>query len=383
VFFDTGQQLGSSGYMGPGFSASVPPFGSLFGSPASFPLPPAQVNPVIVNPPVPPFTNTVPSVFPAHLQLPFTLQWNASVEQAFGKAQVLTVSYVGSNGRRLLEANQVNAGAFNPNFNTVVFNQNGLTSDYDALQVQFQRRLAAGLQALGSYTWSHCIDYGSMNSSLPYQHGNCDFDVRHNLSGAVSYDLPGARQNGFFRAVLRHWGLDDRFTARSAFPVLLQGNLLTNPATGQQFYGGLDLVPGEPLYISGSRCAALYNNGKGCPGGRALNPNAVRLPPSSSQAGDAPRNFVRGFGLWQMDLAVRREFPIYERLKLQFRAEAFNLFNHPNFGTINSTYCSPAAGPGCTFGQAQATLAQSLGTLSPLYQMGGSRSMQFALKLVF
>jgi hypothetical protein len=84
-----------------------------------------------------------------------------------------------------------------------------------------------------------------------------------------------------------------------------------------------------------------------------------------------------------MDLAVRREFPIYERLKLQFRAEAFNLFNHPNFGTINSTYCSPAAGPGCTFGQAQATLAQSLGTLSPLYQMGGSRSMQFALKLVF
>jgi hypothetical protein len=72
---------------------------------------------------------------------------------------------------------------------------------------------------------------------------------------------------------------------------------------------------------------------------------------------------------------------VYERLKLQFRAEAFNLFNHPNFGTINPTYCP--VGSGCTFGQATASLAQSLGVLSPLYQMGGPRSMQFALKLVF
>jgi hypothetical protein len=82
-----------------------------------------------------------------------------------------------------------------------------------------------------------------------------------------------------------------------------------------------------------------------------------------------------------MDLALRREFPIYERLKLQFRAETFNIFNHPNFGAMNSNYCAP--GPGCTFGQATGTLASSLGGLSPLYQMGGPRSMQFALKLMF
>jgi hypothetical protein len=78
-----------------------------------------------------------------------------------------------------------------------------------------------------------------------------------------------------------------------------------------------------------------------------------------------------------MDLAVRREFPIHERLKLQFRAEVFNIVNHPNFGTVNPYFGQ------ATFGQATATLANSLGVLSPLYQMGGPRSMQFALKLAF
>jgi len=87
-----------------------------------------------------------------------------------------------------------------------------------------------------------------------------------------------------------------------------------------------------------------------------------------------------------MDMAVRRDFPIHERLKLQFRAEAFNIFNHPNFGAINSSCGRVTPGQPCTnvgFGQATGTLASSLGILSPLYQQGGNRSMQFALKLLF
>ncbi|MGD0466832.1 MAG: TonB-dependent receptor [Terriglobales bacterium] len=372
VFFDTGQQTGSEGFDGPGFQ--------IFGSPVvgSFPIVPAF--PTIVNPPTPPlgFMYT----FAPHLQLPYTIQWNASIEQALGKSQALTVTYVGAHGVRLLRNNSV-IPTDNPILGTggnFYFFDNGLTSDYDALQVQFRRRLSRGLTALASYTWSHCMDYGSQNLVYgDYQRGNCDFDVRHNLSTAFSYDLPHVGQNGFVDAVLHHWGLDDRFTARTGFPVTLNGSTAVNPATGQLFNEGLNFVHGQPVYLYGPQCAsvyaALYGNTLPCPGGRAINPNAFASV--NSGYGDAPRNFARGFGAWQMDLAVRREFPIHERLKLQFRAEAFNIFNHPNLGAINSNLGQN------TFGQATASLASSLGVLSPLYQMGGPRSMQFALKAVF
>jgi len=371
VFFDSGQQLGSIGYSGPGFSAET-----LFGtfspsqSPASFPLPAGQLNPPISNPPVAPFTSSTVYAFPPHLQLPYTLQWNASVQQALGKSQALSLSYVGSHASRLLEQTELNIAAVNPNFGVINFFKNGLSSDYHALQLEFQRSLASGLQALASYSWSHSIDYGSNNAALPYQRGNSDFDVRSNFSGAVSYDMPGLFANRFARGALQHWAMDGRFTARAGFPVTLNGNVEFDPATGEAFTSGLNLVSGQPLYLHGSQY----------PGGREINPAAFSEP-ATGQIGNAPRNFVRGFGAWQMDFALRREFPLHERLKLMFRAEAFNLFNHPNFGVIDSNYCP--AGPGCTFGQATQTLAQSLGVLSPLYQMGGPRSLQLALKLSF
>lgn len=377
VFFDTGQQLGSQGFQGPGF------FSDAF---ASGPFPGGVVIPSIVNPP------SLADVgiaygFAPHLQLPYTLQWNGSIEQGLGQSQALTISYVGSHASRLLQFNEFQP-ANNPSGAAFFFTQNGLTSDYNSLQVQFRRRLSRELTALGSYTWSHCIDYGSSNFLFQYQRSNCDFDVRHNLSAALSYDFPNVRHSPLMNAVLHHWGLDDRFTARTAFPVTLVGTDLLQP-NGQFFHAGLDLVPGQPVYLYGRACASVLQQlqdlapGQGCPGGRAINPNAfaqVPIDPNTGNAtrlGTAPRNFARGFGAWQMNMAVRRDFPIRERLKIQFRAEAFNIFNHPNFGTINPVFGQP------TFGQATGTLANSLGILSPIYQQGGPRSMQFALKLAF
>ena len=374
MFYDTAQQVGTVGAQGPGFSLIHVLPG------ASFPIPASDAVFPVVNPPVPPYT--IVFAFPSDLQLPYALQWNATVDQALGKSQALTISYVGSHSARLLEDQEFSGTTIgNPNASTFVFYRNGLTADYNALELQFRRRLTQGLTALGSYTWSHCIDYGSQNWFLGYQRGNCDFDVRQNVSAAFSYDIPDPARSRLTRALLGNWGLDDRFTARTAFPVTLSGNTSFDPTTGQEFYTGLNLVPGQPIYLNGSNCTSVLQGlgdlpaGKECPGGRAINPAAFSAP--SSGLGNAPRNFVRGFGAWQMDLAIRRDFPIYENLKLQFRAEAFNVFNHPNFGYIN-----PIFGEN-TFGQATGTLASTLGILSPLYQMGGPRSMQFALKLTF
>ncbi len=378
VFFDTGQQLGSFGFTGPGFGA--------LGAFQSVSFPGSPVIPAITNPPVGPFNAAYG--FAPHLQLPYTLQWNASIEQALGKSQAFTASYVGARGARLLQINPFQP-ANNPNIVNAFFIKNGLTSGYNALQTQFRRRLSRGLTALASYTWSHCIDYGSLNYTIGYHRGNCDFDVRQSLSAAFSYDLPNVGQNGFVSAVLRHWGLDDRFSARTGFPVNIDGGTFFNPVTGQNVATGADLVSGQPVYLYGANCASVLQGlgdlqpGQGCPGGRAINPNAfVQVPTDPNtgnpvRAGTARRNFVRGFGAWQMNLAIRRDFPIRERLKLQFRAEAFNIFNHPNFGSIDAGFGSS------TFGQATATLANSLGIQNPLYQTGGPRSMQFALKLVF
>jgi hypothetical protein len=383
IFFDTGQQLGSIGFGSPVFFAA--------GTPRFMPFPGSAAGLVPnIGPPTLPLSY-LPSYVP-NLKLPYTIQWNGSIEQALGKLQVLTVSYVGSYAARLLQQNEFTSSS-NPLTSDFIIAQNGLTSDYDALQLQFRRRLAKGLTSLASYTWSHCLDYGSQNYAIGYQRGNCDFDIRHNLAAAFSYDVPNRGHSGLANAVLRHWGLDVRLTGRTAFPVSLNGSTFLDPTTEQQMANGLDLVSGQPIYLYGANCNSVYNELYGnklpCPGDRGINPCAFVNVGSAPGApcttygmtgtilGLAPRNFARGFGAWQMDMAVRRDFPIYERLKLQFRAEAFNICNHPNFGLINTNVGQN------TFGQATATLASSLGVLNPLYQQGGPRSMQFALKLMF
>jgi hypothetical protein len=358
VFFDSANQVAALGYSGLGFRSFALQSG------AQIPFTASQlVVPITVTAP---YTSGTITAFPAHLQLPYTLQWNVSLQQALGKNQSLTLSYVASEGRRLLELQQKSLGDLNPNFGTVQYFASGVTSNYQALQVKFQRSVAKGLQALGSYTWSHALDFGSNDNALPLQRGDADFDVRNNLQGGLSWELPAPRNLKSAALFLDNWGLDSRLSTRSAFPVTLGGALSTDLATGSEYYGGLNLVSGQPIYLYGSQY----------PGGRAINPAAFSLP-ATGTAGDAPRNFVRGFGATQVNLAVRRDFPLREAVVLHFRAETFNLFNHPNFGYVDPTYTD------ATFGQATKMLNASLGTVASQYQQGGSRSMQFALKLSF
>jgi hypothetical protein len=118
------------------------------------------------------------------------------------------------------------------------------------------------------------------------------------------------------------------------------------------------------------------------PGGKAFNAAAF-TPPPSGQQGDLGRNVLRGFGAWQADFSVQRQFHLTEKMALRFRTEFFNLFNHPNFGSPDNTLGD------LLFGQSTQMLASSLGSggpnggFNPLYQIGGPRSIQLALKLQF
>jgi hypothetical protein len=359
VFFDTDDQLGANGYyLGLGFTAYKYTSGT--------PLPVTATQLAFSPSVTAPYTSTVVYAFPQHLQLPYTLGWNVSLQQALGRSQALTFSYVGSNGRRLLQQQQLSLTSLNPNFGAVRYVTGNITSNYQSLQVQFQRSIAHGFQALTAYTWSHSIDLGSNYSALPLTRGNSDFDVRHNFQAGATWDLPSVKTSPLVSALLNQWGLDGRLMVRTGFPVTLSGNYLTDPATGSHYYTNVDLVQNQPIYLHGSKY----------PGGRAINRAAFSLPVGTN-LGNAPRNFVRGFDAVQVNLAARRDFHIYESLTLQFRAEAFNVLNHPNFG-----YVDPAL-TDATFGLATKMLNQSLGTVSSQYQQGGPRSMQFALKLLF
>jgi hypothetical protein len=358
VFFDSANEVASLGYSGLGFRAFALQSG------AQIPFTASQlVVPVTVTAP---YTSGTITAFPSHLQLPYTLQWNVSLQQALGKNQSLTLSYVAADGRRLTGLQQKSLTKLNPNFGTVQYFASGVTSNYQALQVKFQRSVTKGVQALASYTWSHTLDFGSNSNALPLQRADADFDVRNNLQGGVSWELPALRDSKYAALFLSNWGVDARLNTRSAFPVTLGGTLTTNPATGSQYSGGLDLVSGQTVYLYGSQY----------PGGRSINKAAFGLPVTGT-AGNAPRNFVRGFGTAQVNLALRRDFPVHDLVVLHFRAETFNLLNHPNFGYVDPTYTD------ATFGQATKMLNASLGTVASQYQQGGARSMQFALKLTF
>lgn len=366
VFFDSDNAVATGGFYGLGFQASETYVN------APLPVSPSQLN--FTPSALPPYTEAPIYAFPSHLQLPYTLQWNVSIQQALSKQDAITLSYVASNGRRLTASQQTYITSLNPQFGVIDYYIANLTSNYQSLQLSYQRTVGHGIHVFGAYTWAHALDYGSTSTANPVQRGNSDYDVRQTFQTGLTWDIPYLKGNGIGHALVKDWALDARVQARSSFPVPLLGNSLLNPADGTRYYGGINYDPSKPLYRYGPQ----YPGGKAINGGPAVQPaDAAITLPEGSNIGNAPRNFVRGFGAQQFNMALRRDIHIYEKASLQFRAEAFNTFNHPNYGKIDSYLYD------LTFGQATNMLNSSLGTVAAQYQQGGARSMQFALKLQF
>jgi hypothetical protein len=325
--------------------------------------------------------------FDPHLNMPYALEWNFALEQSLGEAQTFKLSYIGASDKRLLASEFINSP--NPNFASANLVGNTGTLSYNALQAQLQRRMAKGLQALISYTWAHSIDNGSYsaysNGSLGNANanrGDSDYDLRHVFTAAVTYQFPALKHNALSRAITSGWSTDNVVQVRTGPPVDVQdANFAAISLEHSSVLIRPDVVPGQALYLSGPQY----------PGGKALNPQAFTDPPVDPSTalplrqGNLGRNKLRALGLGQWDFAVRREFPIHEQIKLQFRAELFNVLNHPNFGPFNNSFLTG----NIFFGQSTSMLNQYLGgvagtgTQNPLYTPGGPRSGELALKLIF
>ncbi len=407
VFYDLATGQATRGYASFPFNsvraATRVPF--IPGSPAiTAALQPAPFN---TNPP---YTSEF-FVYAPNTKLPYTLQYNVSLEKSLGARQSISATYVGSRGRRLLftellrntpadaalgiPANQVLNSIFNSasSFSNVSVTSNRGKSDYNALQIQFERRLSRGLQAIASYTFAKSSDnISSEIASSPAlfrvdpdaEYAPSDFDIRHTFTAALTYRIPSPIREGFGRKVLNGFALDLITRARSAPPINAFVSYQTSGFVS--FINRPDLDESVPLYIEDATL----------PGGRRINPAALATAPFTRQ-GTLGRNALRAFPLYQTDVALRREFKIAENLKLQLRAEAFNVFNRANFGydgnnQIVRTVRGTSVTENLNFGQSTVVLADQLsgftgGGSTPgfnqLYSVGGARSLQFAAKLIF
>lgn len=369
VFYDLGYN-----FTGTAFSTTLYPNARTLGlTNQTFTSPTAAVQPpaVSANPPYPRIF-----AYQRDFKLPYTLQYNIAIEQAIGASNVLKATYVGANGRRLGRVTTL----VNPGFFTRIDAvTNDATSDYHGLQLQYQRRLSKGLQALVSYTFAKSLDIVSEESFQNRQsptgrfdpkqdRGPSSFDLRHAFNAAISYAIPSPFADGAGKAIFGGFGLDTIVRARSATPV--------NVLSGRDPFGlGFttvsrpDLVAGQPLYLKDPSFA----------GGIRFNPAAFDgvTPIAQGRQGTLGRNVLRGFSANQIDVALRRDFKLVESLNMQFRLDAFNLFNRANFANPNGILTS------ALFGRATQMLSSGLGGMSPLYQIGGPRSLQLALKLQF
>jgi hypothetical protein len=250
----------------------------------------------------------------------------------------------------------------NPAFSDILIEATDAQSIYDGLQISLTERFHRGLVFALHYTWSHAIDDAgdeNFSSSQPQdinnvgaERGNGSQDVRHAASFNAVYELPFGRG----KRLLGGWQVAGLGLLRTGIPttVTIPLSQTGNGATVNQ---RPDIVFGTSPYPSRQSVDGW------------LNPAAFTLPAVGS-FGNSGRNTVFGPGLAQIDVSVVKNTRLSESSNLQFRAEGFNLFNHPNF-----------AQPGAVFGSG--SFGRILNTLGRTLGMGTARQIQLALRMQF
>jgi len=289
---------------------------------------------------------------------PYSMQWNFGVQHQFNEATVVTANYVGSGSRRLNVGGYYNVAltpgpgdpqsrALFPYIHPTFFDRSIGKGSYEALQFHFERRYSKGLAYQVAYTYSKSIDIGSsgwygvegQSVTDPYHierdRGVSGFDLTHVLSINTVYDLPvgkGKRfstNNGVLDYILGNWQFNNVFLARSGAPynVIVSGDVANTGNVGWANYERANLV-GDPHLDK-----PTWNE--------AINKAAFQIPVQYT-FGDLGRNRLRTPGFWNLDTSLFRTFPIREGLRLEFRAEAFNIFNTVIYGFPNADMADTA-----------------------------------------
>ena len=371
------------------------------------------------------------------------LSYTASVQQEI-KGAVLTVAYVGSQGRNLFLRSITNkiigvnmnpatgAGSavreFGSRFAEIDYKTSGGTSHYNALQTTLNRRLSTGLSLAAQYTWAHDIgNTGGSNEANtagnPFNfradNGNNNFDIRQSFNLTTLYALPSAKSlPALGKAALAGWQIGGIINARTGVPmdVLIvrpdlvyvdkrNGNVYSTPVLGTDgaiytdpvvntLGGGNSRNVRRPNVVSGVN--PYLNNDRSL-----INPAAFSVP-APGTFGNSSRNSLAGPDLFQLDLTLSKRFSIRERTGLEFRAECYNILNKANFANPANLRLGQGIPNGGTFaggivptgtsiqpGQAFSTtnaggnFGVATSTVSNQIGIGTNRQIQLSLRLTF
>jgi hypothetical protein len=275
-------------------------------------------------------------------------QWSFGVQRQLSASTGLDVQYLGSHSLHLDRSYFNNTpyapgpGAINPRRPNQLFGQirtisNDLISNYHHLAISIHQRVFHGFQVEASYTWAHALDVTSDSNNggapmNPYNwrqdYGNAPFDIRHRFLATYIYAIPSPKtSNRLVKGALGGWQLNGITTLQGGTPFNLSMN--TDAAnTSSQGPQRPDLLK-KPVY----NCGAGHLIG-------CIDKSAFAVPGNIAQGifayGNAGRNILRGPHMFNTDMSLFKSFQLKERMKFTFRAEAFNVWNNPEFSNPNA-----------------------------------------------
>jgi Carboxypeptidase regulatory-like domain/TonB dependent receptor len=356
-----------------------------------------------------------------NFRTPFISIWSIGVQHTFGQNLALDVAYVGNHSGNLIGIRDINQAALGtgvlpygtkfPYLGFINMMSNQYKSNYNGLQVTATQRLSHGVSFLAGYTYSHALDDSSTNQNqfLPQdsthpglEYASSDYDIRHRFTLSLTYAIPGRKS---FAQLLEGWQVNSVVTLQSAQPWTVNDTVDnidgTNENAGRwDFFGNpSDFTSGPnpiPYFAPGdpSMPAACSTDAAAAGATASLQAfgcyakgNSVMIPPAFGTFGTMRRNMFRDSGFRDLDMSVTKAWKFRERYRAQFRAEFFNVLNHPSFA--NPYGGTSGYGPGAfddpsstsIFGCGCATPDQAGG--NPVVGSGSNRAMQLGLKLSF